>query len=216
MEADWQLLVDSWQLELEASGYSPNTLRTYQTALRSLAAWAAEHHPGLAPTDLHREHVRGWLAAVRRDASTAAARSWLAGVRSFTKFLMTEGEAAADASAGVRTPPPGEPATPVLSVEELRRLVKACQGTAYTDRRDAAVVLVLLDAGLRLAELAALTVEDVDLRGRVVRVTGKGSRRSGPRYRTVPLGVKAAQALDRYLRARRRRHPPAHRSPVAA
>jgi integrase len=108
----------------------------------------------------------------------------------------------------VRTPAPGEPTTPVLSVDELRRLVKACQGPAYTDRRDAAIVLVLVDAGLRLGELVGLSVADVDLRARILHVAGKGTRRSGPRYRTVPMGVKATRAMDRYLRARRR-HPQA-------
>jgi site-specific recombinase XerD len=44
----------------------------------------------------------------------------------------------------------------------------------------------------------------VDLRDRMVYVVGKGSRRSGPRHRAVPLGVKAARGLDRYLRERRR------------
>jgi integrase len=66
--------------------------------------------------------------------------------------------------------------------------------------------MLFLDGGLRLSELAGLQVADVDLRDRIVFVAGKASRRSGPRHRTVPLGVKAARALDRYLRERRR-HP---------
>ena len=49
-----------------------------------------------------------------------------------------------------------------------------------------------------------LQVADVDLRDRIVFVAGKASRRSGPRHRAVPLVVKAARALDRYLRERRR------------
>jgi integrase len=66
--------------------------------------------------------------------------------------------------------------------------------------------MLFLDGGLRLAELADLQVADVDLRDRIIYVAGKASRRSGPRHRAVPLGVKAARALDRYLRERRR-HP---------
>jgi integrase len=66
--------------------------------------------------------------------------------------------------------------------------------------------MLFLDGGLRLSELAGLQVADVDLRARIVYVAGKASRRSGPRHRAVPLGVKAARALDRYLRERRR-HP---------
>ena len=75
-----------------------------------------------------------------------------------------------------------------------------------TARRDTAIIMLFLDGGLRLSELAGLQVADVDLRDRIVFVAGKASRRSGPRHRAVPLGVKAARALDRYLRERRQ-HP---------
>ncbi len=60
-----------------------------------------------------------------------------------------------------------------------------------------AIIRLLLDTGLRRAELAGLTVEDVDLDNQVLRVQGKGAR-----VRLVPYGRKAATALDRYLRAR--------------
>lgn len=81
-------------------------------------------------------------------------------------------------------------------------------------RRDAAIIYLFLDCGLRLAELAGLTVDDVDLRDRIVYVAGKGSNRSGPRRRAVRAGVKCAQALDRYLRTgmgSRGRAAPLHR-----
>jgi hypothetical protein len=88
----------------------------------------------------------------------------------------------------------------VLSDEELRRLLATCAGRDFTARRDNAIIMLFLDDGLRLSELADLQVADVDLRDRIVYVAGKASRRSGPRHRAVPLGVKAARALDRYLR----------------
>ena len=94
----------------------------------------------------------------------------------------------------------------MLSAEELRRLLATCAGADFTARRDTAIVLLFVDGGLRLSELADLQVADVDLRDRMLYVLGKGTRRSGPRHRAVPLGVKAARALDRYLRERRR-HP---------
>lgn len=209
MHPDWRVLGDSWRLAMQADGYSPNTVRTYQTAVSSLATWTTKHHPDVGPVDLTREHVRGWLVAVRRDVSAASARSWLAGIRHFCRFLVDEGEAATDASAGVKTPAPRETPIRVLTVPELRRLLKACQGSGFTDRRDAAVILVLADAGLRLSELTRLQVADVDLRDRVLYIVGKGSRRGGPRHRAVPVGVKAARGIDRYLRARRT-HPDAH------
>jgi hypothetical protein len=124
----------------------------------------------------------------------------------FCRWLQSEGEADQDATAGIRTPAPGDPETPVLSDADLRALLAICAGTNFTARRDTAIILLFLDGGLRLSELAGLQVTDVDLPDRIVYVAGKASRRSGPRHRAVPLGVKAARALDRYLRERRR-HP---------
>jgi Phage integrase, N-terminal SAM-like domain len=48
-----------------ADGYADNTVRAYQNAVRSLASWLAEHHPEAGPTELERQHVRGWLVEVR-------------------------------------------------------------------------------------------------------------------------------------------------------
>jgi site-specific recombinase XerC len=210
MHPDWPVLVASWQLALEADGASVNTRVTYRKAVATLAGWLGEQAPELGPVDLDREHVRGWLAHVRRTRSSSTARAWFSGVRSFCRWLVDEGETATDATAGLRQPRPGEPSTPVLSDVELRRLLRTVDGADFASRRDAAILLLFLDGGLRLAELAGLTLADVDLADRLVYVAGKGSQRSGPRLRAVPLGARSTRALDRYIRSRRR-HPLADR-----
>jgi integrase len=77
----------------------------------------------------------------------------------------------------------GPPARPGLAA-----LLATCAGTDFTSRRDAAIIMLFLDGGLRLSELAGLQVADVDLRDRIVYVAGKANRRNGPRHRAVPLG----------------------------
>lgn len=203
MQDEWAALADSWDLTLEADGYSPSTRRSYGRALASLTGSLPAATPPAAVT---RAQVRGWVAHVTRTSSASTARTWLAGARHFFRFAVAEEEIAADPCQGIRGPAPGEPVTGVLSVEELQALLAACAGKSFTARRDAAIVRLFADGGLRLAELAALTTADVDLRERLVYVTGKGARRSGPRHRAVPVGVRTMQALDRYLRERRQ-HP---------
>jgi site-specific recombinase XerD len=206
MNDDWAVLAESWDLALEVDGYPATTRRSYRKALESLAGWLGENAPGTVPADATRAHVRGWLAHVTRAASASTARTWLAGVRHFFRFAVAEDEIPADPTFGIRGPAPGEPVTEVLSVAQLRALLDACAGKGFTARRDMAIVRLFADGGLRLAELAGLAVGDVDLRERMVYVRGKGTRRSGPRHRAVPVGVKTMQALDRYLRERRA-HP---------
>jgi integrase/recombinase XerC len=204
---DWSSLRQGWELTLRADGYSPESLRTYRHGVRSLLEWlAANGLTELAPAELDRNHVRGWIAHLRETRSPTTANVYYSGVRSFTRWLVAEGEAPTDATEGVRAPMPSEPATPVLASDDLRRLLASCAGQDFRSRRDTAILLVLVDGGLRLAELAGLRVEDVDVEGRMLFVLGKGTARKGARPRAVPVGTRTTLALNRYLRVRER-HP---------
>jgi site-specific recombinase XerD len=203
---DFAILLASWELSLSADGYAANTLASYRRALVNFATWLAATAPGIGPAEATREHVRGWIVHVRETTSSGTARSWFAGLRHFCRWAVSENELDGDPTEGIKTPRPNDKRTPVLSSGNLRTLLDTCKGKDFVSRRDAAIIYLFLDCGLRLAELAELTVDDVDLRDRMIYVAGKGSNRSGPRRRAVRAGVKCAQALDRYLRERRR-HP---------
>jgi site-specific recombinase XerD len=205
---DWQTLTRSWTLSLRADAYSEKTVAAYTLGVRTLADWLANGSTvePLGPLDLTRDHVRGWLVHLRADHKPATVRVWMAGVKHFCRFLVAEGETTTDPTQGIRAPAPADVETPVLSGDELRRLLKACEGTDFVARRDRAIILVFADTGLRLAELVGLKVADVDQDQRVLYVQGKARRRGGARHRAVTLGIKSAQALDRYMRERRH-HP---------
>lgn len=83
----------------------------------------------------------------------------------------------------------------VLREAGLKAIFDACSGPSFEDRRDAAIVRLLLDTGTRRAELAGLMLDDADLDQHVAIVMGKGRR-----PRACPFGSRTAQALDRYLR----------------
>lgn len=102
--------------------------------------------------------------------------------------------------ANMQPPKIPEKAPPVFGDEEIGRLFKACEGKLFVDRRDTAIIRLLLDTGLRRAELAGVRVEDLDLDRQLLEVVGKGGR-----TRTVAFGRKAARDIDRYLRLRDRR-----------
>jgi site-specific recombinase XerD len=201
---DFATLANSWDLTLDADGYAGNTRAAYHQALRSLTAWLADNHPGIGPADMTRVHIRGWIVHLRDTTSMNTARGWFAGVRHFCRWLVDEGEATEDATIGIKTPRAGDPRTPIISEQDLRKLLATCAGNTFAARRDAAIIYVLVDGGLRLAELTGLDVVDLEVRDRILFVVGKGSNRSGPRRRAVQLGIKSVRALDRYLRERRK------------
>jgi site-specific recombinase XerD len=203
---DFATLAESWDLALGADGYAANTVISYTKAVRSFAEWVG---PDISPEGATRDHVRGWVRSVREATSSGTARSLLPGLRHFYRWMVAEGEMGADPTEGVRTPAPNDTVTTTLKVAQIRALLATCvgrEGDRFVDRRDAAIILLFVDGGLRLAELAGLPTDAVSIRDRMVFVEGKGSNRSGPRRRAVPLGVKATQAIDRYVRERRR-HP---------
>lgn len=206
MHPDFEVLVESWDLALRGDHYSRNTRVAYRQATGSLATWLAANRPDIGPTQVERNDIRGWLAHLHDTVSSNTARGWFAGVRHFIRWMVDEGEVAEDVTIGIRTPRAGDPRTPTLCPEEIAALLATCTGNTFRDRRDAAILYVFFDGGVRLAELTGLKVEDFVIRDRMLFVHGKGTDRSGPRRRAVQLGVKAARALDRYLRERRK-HP---------
>jgi site-specific recombinase XerD len=207
---EFQILIASWQLALEADGHPKTTRGSYGSGMRSLHAHLAELGEPPAPGDVTRAHVRGWMVALMDTHKQNTRRAWLAGVRHFWRWAVVEQEVEDDPTAGIKMPPPGEVATPVLADTEIRALLATAAGRSFVDRRDTAIIRLFFDAGPRIAELHALRVEDIDLIQRMAFVEGKGTRRSGPRRRALVYGVKTTKALDAYLRARMR-HPFAER-----
>jgi integrase len=100
-----------------------------------------------------------------------------------------------------RMKPPLVPDQPVdhLTDDDVRALLDACKGDTFTAKRDAAILRLLLDTGMRRGECAALRVEDIDFDHDAAIVLGKGRR-----PRACPFGAKTARAIDRYLRVRAR------------
>lgn len=201
--------VTSFARSMRAANLSPATQRTYLAALGRLADFLAAR--GM-PTDvaaIRREHLEAFMEDQLANWRPATAANRYSGIRPFFAWLVEEGEIRESPMARMRKPKLPEYAPPLLSDDELRRVLAACEGPAFADRRDAAIVRTFMSTGARLSELANLrwtpgaeTTNDVDLDLGIIRIlSGKGRRE-----RISHLGAKAVKALDRYLRVRHR-HP---------
>jgi integrase/recombinase XerC len=192
-------LLRSWTRSLRARNRSAKTIDGYIASARQLR----DHALGDDHDRLDRRLVECYLAelADRVKPTTVAFR--YRSLQQFTKWLAEEGEVEADPMAGMTPPHVPEAPVPVLSLDQLRALLKTCDGRGFVPRRDAAILRLFIDTGMRLSELANLTLEDLDMDLDVAVVVGKGRR-----PRSCPFGAKTGQALDRYLRERAR-HPQA-------
>jgi site-specific recombinase XerC len=113
-------------------------------------------------------------------------------MRRFCRWLVAEEELDQDLMAGMEQPKPPEHPVPVITRDELTRLLKEASGADFTGRRDEAIVRVLLDTGARISELAGMRLEDVDWDHEVIHVIGKGRP-----PRAVPLAAKTVRVVDR-------------------
>lgn len=182
---------------LRARNRSPRTIQSHLEAASQLAAYLGRPLP-----EAGRRDVEDYLGAVLARSSPGTATNRFRSLQQHFKWLHAEDEIDRDPTAGMRPPAVPEQPVPILSDDEVARLLGACEGRAFEDRRDTAIVRLMLEPGeLSLSEVTNLTTDDVDLDVDVVRVLGKGRR-----VRTVPFTAKPGQALSRYLRVRAR-HP---------
>jgi integrase/recombinase XerC len=209
---------------LQRRDRSPRTVRAYLSDVRHFARWFEQSNgqpptpETITPTDV-REY-RQWMVTVK-DLAPATVNRRIASLRAFAAWAYTAGLVATDPTENIQlveeqTSPPRwldrrEQAALQrvldrrLEHAELKaRLAELEDRPTPTDliwaRRDAAIVQVMLGAGLRVGEVAALKVSDVELRDRSGQVTvrlGKGSK-----HRTIPLNADVRAALAAWLEVR--------------
>ncbi|MBM4117576.1 tyrosine recombinase XerC [bacterium] len=187
---------------------SEHTVQAYRRDITQYLSFL-DYQGDPAALAVDRQRLRRFLALARRDAFALAegrprkaalserslARK-LSALRAFYRWLNRRGLLAADPSRLVETPRQGRP-LPVFAEEGwVHRMMGLPDTTAPRGLRDRAVLELLYGAGLRLAELRGLRRDDVDLRGELLRVRGKGAKE-----RLVPLQGEARRWLERWLAA---------------
>jgi integrase/recombinase XerC len=181
---------------------SPLTVESYGRSLRLVAGWLAQTYgePMAAPDAIARmdqQQVRRYAAARHRSGvSGKTLQRELSSLRSLFRWLLREGQARVSPAAGVRAPK-GElklPAT--LDADQLGRLLDRPADDLLAIR-DSAMVELFYSSGLRLAELVAVNLGDIDMAEGAMRVTGKGAK-----TRTVPVGTQARESVGRWMLVR--------------
>jgi site-specific recombinase XerD len=194
---------------LEARGSSTNTIRSYRTGLGKYLAWVEESgHDWRAPS---RGALRSYLGILGDGHGKRTIAQRLAALRSFYRFTTRQGLTPGNPLAALATPRQPRRLPEVLTIAETERLIDAAADQGHRARgaaggaprervevalalRDVAIIETAYAAGLRISELASLTVGAVDLKRGEVRVTGKGRKQRGSL-----LGRPARAALAKYL-----------------
>ena len=198
---DLSVILPSWPRHLRAANLSERTVQSYTEAAWQLHLFLREAGMPTRATAIRREHVEAFVEEQLRRYAPATAASRYRSLQQLFRWLLDEGDVDRSPMERMRPPKVPEQPVPVLSAEQLQALLSGCSGRGFAKRRDAALLTVFIDTGARLAEVAGLTIPDVDLDLGTLRVLGKGRRE-----RVLPIGRTSVRALDRYLRERRA-HP---------
>ena len=190
-------LRESFALHLDATR-APKTVRIYLAALDGLIAHLGSHGMPMTARAVRREHIESYMATRRAEVKPTTQSLEFRALQQFWKWAVEENEIDRSPMERIKAPTVPRTPVPVVPMADVKKLLKTCEGNGYNQRRDAAIIMLFVDFGMRLGELTGLTIEDVDLRARLAYVTGKGSH-----VRAVKFGAKTAVAMDRYMRRAR-------------
>ena len=185
-----------YYLKLERS-LSENTFVSYMQELHKLDAYFDEI--GFsgdfteADCDMLREYIRHIAS---QDIAPASQSHAISAIKSLYKFLLVEDRIEDDPTELIETPKLARHLPTVLTVEEIDAIVGAIDVSTDLGHRNRAIIEVLYGCGLRVSELVGLRLSDLYLSEEYIRVVGKGDKQ-----RLVPIGKKAMQEIDNYMKS---------------
>lgn len=199
-------VISEYLSALKVAGRSPKTISWYADMLWEFVRFLEREGVRATVADLAPVQVRRWLLAIQSRRTRALAPSSMAArvrtVKAFGTWIANELDLPANPVRGVPVPRVPELLVPSLREPDILALLRSLDTGSQQPERDRAIVLLLLDTGLRLSEAANLRIRDVDLIEGRCRVMGKGGRE-----RVVPVGRKARRALRHCLAGRGRLLP---------
>jgi integrase/recombinase XerC len=184
------------------SHLSPHTVRAYENDVTQYLAFVSgesgKKMSELEPPDLDMGSVRAHLAALNSagKARSSVARK-LSALKTFVRYLRREEVIEHDPTAMAVAPKRDQTIPVFLSEAEITRLIETPDTGDPLGRRDRAILELFYASGLRLSELVAIDMEDLNLNGRMVRVMGKGRKE-----RLLPFNQSATAALRAWLNDR--------------
>lgn len=188
--------LEDFKLHQRTSRNSPRTLEYYDFCLSRFRDWLSGQ--GIFRVEeVDSNMLRRFTLELEQRMKPSSVHAIMRGVRALFKFLEREELIASNPMQKVRMPKQDRTILPAFTPDEVKALEKATDGKEPVHIRNRALVFLLLDSGLRLAECASLRVGDIDPQTGVLKVMGKGRKE-----RVTKLGAVALKTFTRYARLR--------------
>jgi len=184
-------------LEIEKN-YSGHTILNYKLDLESFKSFLGSPEP--EPDKIDYLTLRKYLAVLKeKNLANRTVNRRLSALRSFFKFLTREGLVKTNPILSLSSPKLEKHLPMFLTEEEVAKLIDSVLPKDERGFRDRAILETFYSTGIRIAELAGLSKDDIDFIGGIVKVMGKGKKE-----RIVPIGDKAMSALRDYFTKRKK------------
>ena len=175
---------------------SPHTIRNYASDLEQFRdhLFSVEKRADFPVDQIDRLTIREWMAGLHEGHKKTSVARKLASLRTFFQFVVREGKLESNPAKLVATPRIERKLPNHLSMEDAVRFIETPDVNTDLGRRDRAILEFLYATGIRVGELVQIDLSDIDIRERLVRVTGKRKKQ-----RIVPFGEPALEALSVYI-----------------
>lgn len=193
-------LIDAFLLQIMTEkGLSRNTLEAYGRDLRDWARYREAHYGEDLPADVPLVQITGYLAfRLSQSLQHRSLARTLSVIRSFLKFCLREGYVKKEPSDYLESPKLPQKLPFILNTEQIEALLSSPSDGSHEAVRDRAILHLLYAAGLRVSELAEMTINQLNMKESYVLARGKGKKE-----RIVPFGREAGECLSLYLQEAR-------------
>ena len=199
-----EYLIQGFQLSCQAEGKSPRTVEWYTAFLLRFLKFLQSNSLPTILGYIDKGHIRAFIRYLQTEARTPRKGTSLSGhtvqgyvrtLKSFFSWVVREGYLESNIMAGIPVPKAPNKIINSFNAEQIASLAAACQRENSIGYRNLVMLMLMLDTGLRVSELIAIELDDVDLGEGFIRVrSGKGNRE-----RLVPIGSVVLKLLWKYL-----------------
>jgi len=191
-------LVDQFFKKLQHERHlSAHTVTNYRRDLGRFASYLDKQQIS-SWSSINESDVRSYISTRhRQQLAPRSLQRELSAIRSFFNYLITEQILSYNPAKSVQAPKAKQPLPKTLDVDQMQRLLEIKDNDSLAIR-DRAILELFYSSGLRLSELVGLNLEQLELKQAMLTVTGKGNK-----TRRLPIGKKAIEALQDWLKIRR-------------